>query len=101
MNNKVNLIHASDVALAIVKSLENNLTGIFNLGYKLENFSQIVQIVKKIFKKKSKVEIFNKKKLFVANKLNVDINLAKKFLNWKPKISLRNGLALMSQKRCY
>ena len=99
---KVNLIHAYDVSTAVLKSLQNGITGIFNLGnYDVKNFYNIAVIFNQIFKNKKKITNAKKKiKNFPTNKLNVKIIMAKKILNWKPNVSLKKGLTLMACKKC-
>ena len=58
---KVNLIHAYDVSTAVLKSLQNGITGTFNLGnYNVKNYYNIAVIFNQIFKNKKKITIVKK-----------------------------------------
>jgi len=100
---EVNLIHAYDVSTAVLKSLQNRIKGIFNVGnYSTKNFYNIAIILNKLYKNNKKIKITkNKLKTFPINKLNVKIDKAKKILNWKPNISLKKGLTLTAHKKIY
>ncbi len=98
---EVNLIHAYDVSTAVLKSLQNGIKGIFNIGnYGTKNFYDVAIILNKLYRNKKKIKVTkNKLETFSINKLNVKISKAKKLLNWKPNVSLRRGLTLTSYKK--
>ena len=98
---EVNLIHAYDVSTAVLRSLQNGIIGVFNVGnYGTKNFYNIAIILNKLYRNKKKVKIIkNKLETFSINKLDVKITKAKKLLNWKPNISLRRGLTLTAYKK--
>ena len=100
---EVNLIHAYDVSTAVLRSLQNGIKGVFNIGnYGTKNFYNIAIILNKLYRNKKKVKIIkNKLEAFSINKLDVKITKAKKLLNWKPNISLRRGLTLTAYKKIY
>ena len=97
------MIHAYDVSTAVLKSLQNGIKGIFNVGnYGTKNFYNVAAILNKLYRNEKKIKIIkNKLAIFSINKLDVKITKAKKILNWKPNISLRKGLALTAYKKIY
>jgi nucleoside-diphosphate-sugar epimerase len=102
-DTKINLIHAKDISSAIYKIINNSIYGVFNLGSKkCVNFNDLaISIIKKL---KSKSEIINENKrslLAPINPMNININLAKKKLRWEPRISLKEGIKMMVNKKCF
>ena len=98
---EVNLIHAYDVSTAVLKSLQNCIKGVFNVGnYCTKNFYDVAIILNRIYRNKKKIKIIkNKLETLPISKLEVKIAKAKKILNWKPSISLKKGLTMMVNKR--
>ena len=46
------------------------------------------------------MKLIQKRKTFLIKKLNVNFQKAKKFLNWIPGTSLKEGLFLTISKKC-
>ena len=95
------MIHAYDVSTAVLKSLQNCIKGVFNVGnYCTKNFYDVAIILNRIYRNKKKIKIIkNKLEKLPISKLEVKIAKAKKILNWKPSISLKKGLTMMVNKR--
>ncbi len=96
---KINLIHAIDVAQAIYKTIVKKKYKIFNIGSnKLYSIKDLSKILIKIVKSKSKLII--KKSMNISNyKYNISSLEAKKNLQWSSKVSIINGLKLLMQKK--
>ena len=89
-------LYVTDFVNAIFLSLKKkNIEGeIFNIGFgKGYKVKEVIDNILKLFPNKKKISISlskdNKKELKI---LFPDINKAKKYLNWQPKISLIEGL---------
>ena len=83
-------IHIDDICEGIIKSLKLKRFNIINLqGSKLINLKYLAELSQKILKKKVIVLEKNKKNLSIRNIL---CNKSNKKINFKPKISLLNGL---------
>ena len=94
-NQLRDFLHIDDVVDAILKSLTNkNAKGqIINIGYgKPRIIKNIIEYIQKILK--GGYPLFGKVKLRKDEILKVypDINKAKNKINWKPKISFKEGL---------
>ena len=94
-NQLRDFLHVDDVVDAILKSLTNkNAKGqIINIGYgKPRIIKNIIEYIKKIVK--GGYPLFGKVKLRKDEILKVypDISKAKNKINWKPKISFKEGL---------
>ena len=86
--------YVNDLIDAIVKFTNNDLMfeGPINLGNPDEyKIIEIAKIIKKITNSKSKI-IFKNKVIDDPFRRKPDISLAKKILEWKPKISIDQGL---------
>lgn len=96
---KINLIHAIDVAQAIYKTIVKKKYKVFNIGSnKLYSIKDLSKILIKIVKSKSKLII--KKSMNNSNyKYNISSLEAKKNLQWSSKVSIINGLKLLMQKK--
>lgn len=90
-NNKINLIHAMDVAYAAFNCFSQNKFGTFNIGSdQMNSISQIAQTVINIVKKGKASSL--KISPNPLNRYNLNCDLAKKEFGFKPKISLRQGI---------
>ena len=94
-NQLRDFLHVDDVVDAILKSLTNkNVRGqIINIGSgKPRKIKNIIEYIKKILK--GGHPLFGRIKLRKDEILKVypDINKAKNKINWKPKISFKEGL---------
>jgi len=73
------------------KKLHKNPT--WNFGPNKSNFVKVIDIVKKIKKKKKiKVKIYRKQKFFETNILKMNSKKAKKFLKWYPKWNIKKSI---------
>jgi nucleoside-diphosphate-sugar epimerase len=89
-NGYRDFIHVSDAVNFIVKALKKNQIGIFNIGYgKKTEMKKLAKEIITLNKSKSKINFLKK-----LNDFNFvyDMNHAIKTLNYKPKISLEEGL---------
>ena len=97
------LIHASDVALAVKALIEKDVDGIFNIGagqtVSLEEIAQ--HCVKVAGSGKVVVEGFNSKKRRPRTLFSVNCNASAKQLQWKCMVDLETGLRRMIEKRCF
>ncbi len=98
---KINFIHANDVANAVYKIIKKKQYKIFNLGSKmLYSIKDLSKILIKINKSKSKLQIYSSsKKIKYLYKYNVSSNKAKLNLGWKTKIPINKGLKLIIDKK--
>jgi len=98
---KINFIHANDVANAVFKTIKKKQYKIFNLGSKmLYSIKDLSKILIKINNSKSKLQIYgNNKKLKYLYKYNVTSNKAKVNLGWISRISINKGLKLIIDKK--
>ena len=97
---KVNFIHAKDVASAIYLSFKLKKKGVFNVGSKnCYHFLSLSKILAKLIKSKSNIILRHNKKIKNLNSLDVKITKANKILNWRPVLSMRNGLKMTLQKK--
>ena len=88
--------YVNDLIDAIIKFTNNDLMfeGPINLGNPDEyKIIEIAKIIKEITNSKSKI-IFKDKLIDDPFRRKPDISLAKKILEWKPKISINQGLRL-------
>ncbi len=86
--------YVDDMVEGLIKFMnsENKFVGPLNLGNPQEiNIYNIAKRIKKLTNSKSKI-IFKKLPVDDPVKRKPDISLAKKKLNWNPKINLNNGL---------
>ncbi len=83
-------IHVSDIASGILKAVGLSGFNIINLaGDKLITLEEIIKISKKVLKKNPKVIENNPKNISVRNISN---KKAKKLLDWKPKVTIKEYL---------
>ena len=94
---RINFIHACDVANASYLSVIKKKYGVFNIGSdELYSIKEIAEICNKIFKKKSQLHIKkDNKDLVFKTRFNISNKKAKKILKWEPKISMKKGLKLV------
>lgn len=83
LNNFRDFVHIDDVIKAIIKLMNNEVSGNFNIasGKKI-TFLKIINIIKKISKKKISLENVNDKS---SKGSYADIQKIKKFIRWTPK----------------
>jgi UDP-glucose 4-epimerase len=87
-------IYISDLIDFIIESSLSKKAGVYNVGFG-KGFSviDIINEIKKITKSKPSI-IFGKPKNMDIDKVVLDISRASKTFNWKPKVSLSEGLKL-------
>lgn len=98
---KINFIHANDVAYAVYLSASKKKYGIFNIGSnKFYSIKDVANIINNLAIKKSLIKV-NKiqKKLIFQKKFNISISRAKNILGWKPKILINQGINLIFKNR--
>ena len=87
-------IYISDVAMAIVAAIKHDCSGIYNIGSGQStstiNLAKI--ILKNISGTKSKIINIDKKDLQENYRLKMNINKAKKDLNFSPKVMIEEGI---------
>ncbi len=87
-------IYISDVAMAIVAAIKHDCSGIYNIGSGQStstiNLAKI--ILKNIPGTKSKIINIDKKDLQENYRLKMNINKAKKDLNFSPKVMIEEGI---------
>ena len=92
-----NFIHINDIISGINASIIAKKVGLFNLaGDKNVNLREIINTAGKILKTSPKVVETNKKKPSIRI---VENKLAKKHLNWEPKINVIKGIKLILNKQ--
>lgn len=97
--NKINFIHAHDVAYAALQAYKSKSWGVFNIASK-ENHS-ILEVAKFAVSilGKGKINILNDNKEEInITRFNLDCELATKSFGFKPKIKLKEGMSLMIDK---
>ena len=101
-NNKIKLkdsspkrdfIYVADMVNALTKAADYNKFGIFNIGYgKSYSVEQVVKRLVNIHGKKVRVTYTNERRKNEVADCYADISKAKKELNWKPRVSIDDGL---------
>lgn len=94
--NRVNLIHAYDVARAALTAYESNSWGVFNIGAESHSIIDIAEMAIKISGKGevSLTDTDYDHKPF--NRFDLDSSLAKASFDFQPVISLQEGMELIS-----
>ena len=97
---KINLIHASDVVKAVYKLYIKKKFGIFNISFR-KNYSlaEIVKIISKIYGIKTYKEYINKKKKIKHIQYKLNNNKIYRSINWLPKVSLEKGIKLIKNNK--
>ncbi|KAG0496757.1 hypothetical protein HPP92_001448 [Vanilla planifolia] len=87
--------YVSDLVDGLVTLMESEHVGPFNLGNPGEfTMLELAEVVKEIVDPSATIE-FKPNTADDPHKRRPDITKAKEFLNWEPKVSLREGLPLM------
>lgn len=98
--NKINLIHAYDVASAAFSAVNRKSWGIFNLSSKVENtIFQIAETAVSISDVSSKIILGEHINGSVFTRFNLDSTLAKKSFGFETEIDLKEGMQLMKQRK--
>lgn len=95
-NESVNLVHAADVAWAVIAAIEAAASGIFNIGGQQETVLGIAQAIQKIagsgeIKKQGQ----NNPQQPVSSRFDVDDDKAARTFSYKPRVDLLAGIAMM------
>ena len=99
--DKMNFIHAKDVANAIYRCIKNKKYGCFNLSFpKMYTIEDLAKTSNKLYKNKTLIKIFDNKKYNNKYRFEINSNLANKELGWKAKLDLKKGLKLIINKKC-
>jgi UDP-glucuronate decarboxylase len=87
--------YVSDLVEGLIRLMESNHVGPFNLGNPGEfTMLELAEVVKETIDSNAKIE-FKENTADDPHKRKPDITKAKDLLKWEPKISLREGLPLM------
>lgn len=85
-------IYVDDVSAAFVKAIENNLSGIFNIGTGVgTSLNDLIITLERVLNKKAKIHHSGFRK-FDVQKNVLDISLFKKMANWSPSVDLEEGI---------
>ena len=97
--NKINLIHAYDVANAALQAFNKKAWGVFNISSDKQNsILEVAETVVSVLGSKSIIEINDEKSYVPFSRFNLDSNLAKFFFGFKTMVNLRDGIKLMKNK---
>ena len=98
-NNKINLIHAYDVAMAALTAFQSKSWGVFNIGSRNQSIIEIAKMAVKVMGKgEISIEDFNEN-IESFTRFDLDSSLAKKTFGFKPGISLEKGMRSISLGR--
>ena len=89
-------IHTSDIARGIVSIINNDLEGLFNLSF--GQGVEIKSVLNMIYEKLNKKIIFDESSSLEKNIFNLNINKIYSQSNWKPSISIWDGISLLIQE---
>ena len=89
-------IHTSDIARGITSLINNNLEGVYNLSF--GQSVEIKSILKMIHEKLNKKFIFDESSSSEKNEFSLNINKIYNNSNWKPSISIWDGISLLIQE---
>ncbi len=89
-------IHTSDIARGIVSLINNNLDGAYNLSF--GQGVEIKSVLKMIYEKLNKKFIFDESVSQEKKVFNLNINKIYDHSNWKPSISIWDGISLLIQE---
>ena len=90
-------IHTSDIARGIISLLDNDADGVYNLSY--GDAIEIKSVLNMIYEKLNKKFIFDENTaLDEKNEFSLNIDKIYKDTNWKPAISIWDGISLLIQE---
>ncbi len=89
-------IHTSDIARGIVSLINNDLEGDFNLSF--GQGVEIKSVLNMIYEKLNKKIIFDESSSQDKKVFNLNINKIYNQSNWKPSISIWDGISLVIQE---
>jgi UDP-glucose 4-epimerase len=96
VEDRINLIHASDVAIAMTEALNKEAWGIYNIAHEsLESVNDIAQTCVNVVGK-GKVRVMSQKDAREPmTRFGLSCEAAKKAFGFKPRMALREGLESM------
>jgi len=98
INDSFNLIHANDIAQALLSILKKETWAIFNLSAKKQTrLVDIAKICLKICNSTKKIVFRKSNRTKPISIFNTDSSRAKKMLGWKQSINFEQGLRLQLQ----
>ena len=89
-------INTSDIARGIVSLISNDLEGVYNLSF--GQGVEIKSVLKMIYERLNKKFIFDESSSSVKEVFNLNINKIYDQSNWKPSISIWDGISLLIQE---
>ena len=89
-------IHTSDIARGIASLINNNLEGPFNLSF--GQGVEIKSVLNMIYEKLNKKFVFDESSSQKKTVFNLNINKIYNQSNWKPSISIWDGISLLIQE---
>ncbi len=89
-------INTSDIARGIVSLISNDLEGVFNLSF--GQGVEIKSVLKMIYERLNKKFIFDESSSSIKKVFNLNIDKIYSQSNWKPSISIWDGISLLIQE---
>ena len=89
-------IHTSDIARGIVSLISNDLEGVFNLSF--GQGVEIKSVLNMVYERLNKKFVFSENSSLEKNTFNLNINKIYSQSNWKPSISIWDGISLLIQE---
>merc|ERR1712113_1266252 len=89
--------YVSDLVEGLVRLMEGNLTGPINLGNPAEfTMEELAMAVKEVVNPNATV-VYKENTADDPRQRKPNISKAKQFLDWEPKVKLRDGLRMMKE----
>lgn len=91
-------IYIDDVIRVLIRAIrhENSTFNVFNIGFgKSYSIMEIVEIIAKNHKPKFEINFSGKRRINEVNDTVANIDKAKKMLNWRPEITLEDGISMI------
>ena len=100
LNSERDYLWVDDLVEAIIATINIKPNKILNIAYgETLSVTEIINIIFRITNKKKIVQEIDKSKNL--NTINLDIELTKKVLKWKPRIPVKKGINLMIKNNFY
>jgi nucleoside-diphosphate-sugar epimerase len=97
--NKINFIHAHDVANAALQAFNKKAWGVFNISSDKQNsILEVAETAISVSGSKSIIEINNEKNYVPFSRFDLNCKLAKNFFGFKTIINLSDGIRLIKNK---
>ena len=95
--NVKDFVHTSDIARGIISLIENDCEGLYNLSF--GKGIEIKSVLNMIYEKLNKKFYYREKNEFSKNiSFNLKIDKIYEHTNWKPTISIWDGISLLIQE---